>query len=263
MRLNHKTFPAYSLLESGNLHSLQIDNMFKEDYAKTIDDLVGFTKAIATTYSLVRNRYYLTNTFRDAISKAMPKIQEGNKHLKDLPTDCGIIFSDAGFTIYLSLPADKKLKFICYGFTRDTLTTMGYLTNDDKFGGIAASTLNNKPYNDKYHLADYINTVMMAVYFINKCEVETKILQPNEKYREGGNKHYNESKSDVKILDCRWFTELIRTTPFNVSGHFRRQAYGENFSKRKLKWINNFEKKGYHRKAGKGEPIKNEEADNS
>jgi hypothetical protein len=76
-------------------------------------------------------------------------------------------------------------------------------------------------------------------------------MKPNEKHKENGNKHYNESKSDIIVLDCKWFTDLIRSIPFHVNGHLRWQHCGEKFSKRKLIWVSDFEKQGYVRKATK------------
>jgi hypothetical protein len=78
-----------------------------------------------------------------------------------------------------------------------------------------------------------------------------RVIAPNKKDRTNGQKHYNESKSDITILDCRWFTELIRDTPFAVRGHLRWQVHGEKRGKRKLIWIDKFEKAGYHRKQSK------------
>lgn len=251
MRLNEKTYPAYATLESGKVYNLNIDAIFSGLYGKTFNDLMDFTTGINEVYKQVANRYYLTGTFVKAIETAMPKIAEKQKHYNELPSDCGIIFAEGGFTIYLSMPADKKLKFVAYGFSRDCLTTFGFVSNEGIMGGVAASVKDGKEYNDREHLFQYLNSVMMAVYFIHNCETEVKVLQPNEKHRENGNKHYNESKSNVKVLDCRWFTELIRDTPFHVKGHLRWQACGEKFKKRKLTWVADYEKKGYHRKAGK------------
>jgi hypothetical protein len=87
--------------------------------------------------------------------------------------------------------------------------------------------------------------------FMEQCEIETKVVESNKKYKTNGTKIYNDTKRSITFLDCRWFTELIRTAPFSVSGHLRWQPCGEGNKKRKLIWVESYEKKGYHRKATK------------
>ena len=53
------------------------------------------------------------------------------------------------------------------------------------------------------------------------------------------------------MLDSTWFTNIVRSEGFAVHGHFRMQACGPNHSQRKLTYINDFEKKGYTRRAKK------------
>lgn len=48
-------------------------------------------------------------------------------------------------------------------------------------------------------------------------------------------------------FDSKWYTELCNNNDFNVSGHFRLQPYGDG--SRRLIYINEFVKHGYHRKA--------------
>jgi hypothetical protein len=255
MRLNESTYPSYITLEKKDFARLKIDQMFGESLLDTNDKFYNFLTALQFTYSQVANKYYITNTFKEAILTAAPKISNDNKHHINIPTDCGIIFTDKGFTIYLSSPNDKKLKLLCFGFTRDTLTTYGYVDNDLNFGGIACSIKDGKPYNDVEGLTAYLDTTLLALYFIHNCEIDTKVIKPNEKYRNNGNKYFNESKSDITILDCRWFTDLIRDIPFKVKGHLRWQVHGEKRGKRKLIWISDYEKTGYVRQAQKTQTI--------
>ena len=256
MRLNKKTYPAFETLERGQYGSIQIDQMF-ESLFKGPNDFMEFIESIKFTFRQVNNKYYFTNTFKDAIRTAIPKITEKNKHINEIPTDCGMIFTDKGFTIYLSNPTDKRLKLLCFGFTKDTLTTYGIIDNDGNFGGLACNLRNGELYNDIDELNEYLNTTLISLYFIHNCDTEQKIVKPNEKHRENGNKHFNESKSDIIFLDCSWFTELIRDAPFHVKGHLRWQVHGEKNRKRKLIWINEFEKSGYQRRAKKDMVLEN------
>ena len=114
MRLNNKTYPAYHLLEKGDFYSIKIDQMFGDNLLKGSGDFLNFMKSLIFTYKQSNKKYYLTNTFKDAIYTATPKIHEGNKQYESVPSDCGIIFTDKGFSVYLSNPSDKKLKLLCW-----------------------------------------------------------------------------------------------------------------------------------------------------
>lgn len=256
MRVNSKTYSAFATLESGNLAWLKIDQMF-QPIIPTVEKTRDFISSIDFTYKQVNKKYYLTEPFKKAIVTAAPKIAGDDKHLKNIPTDCGILFTDAGFTLYLSNPTDKQLKLLCFGFTRDVLTTYGYIDNDFKFGGIGASIKDGKPFNDTRVVNDWLNSTLIALYFIHNCEVEQLIAKPNQKVKNNTSSLKNESKSTIIMLDCRWFTELIRDIPFHVKGHLRWQAHGEKYGKRKLIWVADYEKKGYVRKSQKEVHIQN------
>lgn len=256
MRLNKNTYPAYMLLEQGDTIHVPIDKLIidhvREAGENEISCLMQFSKAMDKMFKQAEKRYYITEPFKQAITAAYPKIKDGLKQFNDIPTDCGILFTNGGFTLYLSNPTDKKLKLIAYGFTRNALTTFAFLTTDNRFGGVACSlTPEGKPHSDDAFLQEYINGVLTAIYFIHNCETEQRVVKPKEKYRSGGEKHFNESNTPFVILDCKWFTELVRDTPFHVRGHLRWQAHGEGKRMRKLIWIDDFEKKGYHRRATK------------
>lgn len=56
-----------------------------------------------------------------------------------------------------------------------------------------------------------------------------------------------EAGLDYYLFDSKWYTEISNDESFLVSGHFRLQPYGDGT--RKLIWINEYTKNGYHRKA--------------
>jgi hypothetical protein len=254
MRLNSNTFPAYMLMEENRFELLQIDAVFGKSIFKSTEDFKDFILGIKHTFKQVHSKYYVTEPFKEAIVAAAPKILKDKKLFTDIPSDCGILFTPNGFNLYISNPTDKKLKLLCYGFTRDTLTTYGIIDNDFNFIGAA---FNNKEENELDFVANWLNGILLTIWFIKNCEIETKVLAPKEKYRHEGTKYFNESKSNIKILNCNWFTDLIRNIPFNVKGHFRWQPHGEKNSKRKLIWIQEFEKKGYFKKSQKEKSLHN------
>lgn len=100
------------------------------------------------------------------------------------------------------------------------------------------------------NLRDYINMVLDYLCLRQWAEIEIAEIKTTQK------KEVKEKKK-VKIIiedgisyftfDSKWFTEICNNNEFIVSGHFRLQPYGDG--SRRLIWINEFIKHGYHRKA--------------
>ena len=87
---------------------------------------------------------------------------------------------------------------------------------------------------------------------ILKAQVEIKELAPNSKTNDIKCKYVNDTKSIIKHLDCTWYTTLVKSDGFNVSGHLRWQPKKVNGEwKKELIWIEDFKKNGYTRKASK------------
>ena len=54
---------------------------------------------------------------------------------------------------------------------------------------------------------------------------------------------------DIEIIDITYFTRLIRTGEFGVSGHFRVQYFGTGNNEAKIIFIDSYKKNGYSRGA--------------
>lgn len=234
MRLNENTYPSYINLEKGDFFQMKIDVMFGDKYIPTPAHLENFISTIALLYKNVEGRYYLTEPFKEAIMQSADKLKDKLFDLDEATS--GILFTKEGFTIYSWNPFSPN-PMTAYGFTRDILTTYGTMDSQGNIRGVACSVKNGEPYDDQQGLTHWMLTILLAINFIKYCEIEVKVLKPKEKYRSNGQKYFNESKSDVQILDCKWFTELIRDVPFRVRGHFRWQFHGEGRKGRKLIWI--------------------------
>jgi hypothetical protein len=97
-----------------------------------------------------------------------------------------------------------------------------------------------------------LSAILSAELFINFAEVETKVMKPNTQIWDDKMVraiYNNKTRNDITVIDSTWYTNLISSGAFKVRGHFRLQPCGPNNSKRKLTWINEFEKEGYNRKA--------------
>lgn len=77
-----------------------------------------------------------------------------------------------------------------------------------------------------------------------KCGKSTRSKILNDKLR-------NNIPFDIKIMDSTWFTTICRNEGFKVRGHFRLQPKKNDKGEwiKELIYINEFEKKGYHRLA--------------
>lgn len=93
--------------------------------------------------------------------------------------------------------------------------------------------------------------LITLLLFIKYCDIETKVVNAKRKEVFKGEKYVNETDCNIQIMDCSWFTEIIHNEAFNVSGHFRWQPYGPGSTQRRLQYIPEYTKQGYHRKARK------------
>ena len=100
------------------------------------------------------------------------------------------------------------------------------------------------------NLRDYIDMVLDYLCLRQWAEVQLGKVTTSVKkeIKQGKNTHtVTESGLDYYLFDSKWYTEISNNKDFQVSGHFRLQPYGDG--SRKLIWINEFTKHGYHRKA--------------
>lgn len=98
------------------------------------------------------------------------------------------------------------------------------------------------------NLRDYIDMVLDYLCLRQWAEIEiAEIKTQQKKSLKGKNKTSVQDGISYFIFDSKWFTEVCNNNEFVVSGHFRLQPYGDG--SRRLIWINEFKKNGYHRKA--------------
>lgn len=98
------------------------------------------------------------------------------------------------------------------------------------------------------NLRDYIDMVLDYLCLRQWAEIEISEIQTKQKKNTKGKK-ISPIQNGISyfVFDSKWFTEICNNNEFIVSGHFRLQPYGDGT--KKLIWINEFKKHGYHRKA--------------
>ena len=100
------------------------------------------------------------------------------------------------------------------------------------------------------NLRDYIDMVLDYLCLRQWAEVQLRKVSSTIKKEIKKNKKkqtITESGLDFYLFDSKWYTEICNNESFQVSGHFRLQPDGDGT--KKLIWINEYTKNGYHRKA--------------
>ena len=257
MRLNSTTYPAYMKLQERDTLHLEIDeHMYTYFGSKKLMHILVFAQKCFD--SVGDNIYYLTDTFNDAIIKNEKKLLSlfkghGEIKPKSVFRTC-LIIHRLGFIMHRFYESDMGIFTEVFFFNKKSMIGYGMIphhpqtTHPDTWGMVSTDDYSSVK---SLFQGLYMNYIMILA-FMENCETDIITLMPNKKSRINGNKYYNEEgKSNVKILDCRWFREICIDSPFAVKGHLRWQPVGEGRIKKRLIWVDAFEKKGYHRKATK------------
>lgn len=220
------------------------------------------------------NFEYYANDFNKEIIKISPAFADAGKEamfkLTDLYTDIikndisdfsvngTFIIKDRIYTIsYNTKKGSDDNEMALYVFTRDSIPLLFYIDSDSRnirqfgwFSKALAHTNNN----DKDVLQNMIGQNIIRLItldmFRKYANVETKILQPNIKIKDGKDKYLNETKLNITYMDSKWFTTLVQSNSFKVKGHFRLQPKKkDNQWTKELIWISDFKKDGYTSKA--------------
>jgi hypothetical protein len=202
-------------------------------YVVDRDDLKKYSQAdIETVRDLVHGNnlevVYFTNPIKDLVLKNYQKIVETASDAEFSGRYC-FLFKD-GVSVYFD--ASSKI-----------IERKPYLGG--RVATFGADVLAS--FNDQNDLC-----IAIAFYLFYKyADVETVVLDKiQRKQKIFGVKYFNETQSVVKIIDSAWARNIIQTEGFNVRGHFAFRWIGEGRRRKRLVWINEFQKEGYNRKAG-------------
>ena len=99
-------------------------------------------------------------------------------------------------------------------------------------------------------IADYNKSIFVIQLLTYLCfgDITEIFLKPKTNKKIGSTRFVNNSKLSITFCDSLW-KQRINVDGFKVRGHFRLQPIGEGRLKRKLIWIEEFKKTGYHRRA--------------
>lgn len=231
-----------------------IDNRIDSDRENAIKEL-SFIKGNC------RNLVVLSKTFVNTMDKSYMKFTQFHMDiLEELDNENGIVRS----------PYFVEGCYVVYSIKNGCMTLWVFQDSIDKYLSIPTYYICVSP-KDKIkgadhkldcmilplldncmevNLRDYIDMVLDYLCLRQWAEVELgKVTTSVKKEIRKKNKTrtVTESGLDYYLFDSKWYTEISNNESFQVSGHFRLQPYGDGT--RRLIWINEFTKHGYHRKA--------------
>lgn len=179
-------------------------------------------------------KYLVADSFYSGVLRAKDRLR-ASKGLSDLDGEVGKMLLGEDLYVY-SIGDAKAGDYIMAKVSSNVAVAcfLGYGTKGVEDEDIALNS-------SFQHFDDLLNILLFKKY----ADIETVFVPAGETKDLNEARYKNQSKEDITVLDCRWFTNIVRTEGFAVSGHFRLQPHGEQRSKRKLVWINEFQKDGY------------------
>jgi len=247
-------------LDNRNLPQ-SIINWCKNNDSVIDSDRENAIKELSFVKGNCRNLVVFSKSFIDTMDKSYMKFTQFHMDiLKELNNENGIVRS----------PYFAEGSYVVYRIKNGCLTLWVFQEQLDKYLSIPTYYICTSP-KDKIkgeghqldcmflplvdrcfesNLQDYINMVLDYLCLREWAEVELKKF-PTTVKKEIKNNKIIQTVSDSGLcyykFDSKWYTEICNDESFQVSGHFRLQPYGDG--SRRLIWINEFTKNGYHRKA--------------
>jgi len=188
-------------------------------------------------------------SFSKNVINTLKHLKAGKFSRKDLvldsiPEALVIILNDKMFVIYQTLMessviTSEELYYVYSISTNISEESMGAgLIGLNPIVNMKGSTISDEDY-------DLLTSALVYLFY---GTITTKVCKPKIKYKINNYVSLvNPLKTDLHYVDTLW-KQRINTEGFPVRGHFRLQPYKNN--KRKLIWIEAYQKKGYTRKAG-------------
>lgn len=238
-----------------------IINWYKKFDSEVISDRENAVRELSQIKGNCRNLVVFSKTFVENMDKSYMKFTQFHMDiLEELDNENGIVRS----------PFFVEGCYVVYRVKNGCLTLWVFHDCIDKYLSIPTYYICTSP-KDKIkgnghqldcmivplldnimeaNLRDYIDMVLDYLCLRLWAEVQLKKVSTTVKIDVKKNKRtqtVTESGLDYYMFDSKWYTEISNDESFQVSGHFRLQPYGDG--SRRLIWINEFTKNGYHRKA--------------
>ena len=255
MLYSYKAFPILKAIANSdslltNHHLQTSENVFKL-FAKYDSIYVDF-------FNNIRHHpdfqiYYIASP----VLEMLTNLDEGNSLWKlrdNLKPGAGtFLYKDGLQVMYHIEKNNSEVSINFFGVLKNTVTccmNCGWLLGSD----IEEVYFTQQPYyfpeSPSANDIEVILRVTVAVcMFRDFAELETLLISGKGGKRKGtlGNEKHTvkDFPGKIIVINSNWAATIISEKGFGVKGHFRFQPYGPERSKRKLIWINSFEKSGY------------------
>lgn len=196
---------------------------------------------VATFHKLVLKgykfqKYLVASSFYAGVLKAKDRLRSV-KGLLDLEDESG--FMVLGDSLYMYLIENESSGNYIMAKIENNVAVASF---------IGGNLSNNEDWEHNSAFQEF-DDLLNVLLFKKYAETETIFVPAGETQILNDSRYKNQTKTDITVLDCRWFTNIVRTEGFAVSGHFRLQPHGESRAQRKLIWIDEFQKNGYTHQA--------------
>jgi len=238
---------------SKDLHGLLVLDRDSEELEGTID-AEGYSKV----NRIIEKMYLLSAEFKKVASVSSAFVDAAVKARKQLipliikDIDAGNLLDFSGT---LLCGNGAYLYRICYAESKADIIEVFQFHKDGCLYGYSSANGSYNYFRDKSEADDWMESkvffILLVLYFKKYAQVEIVESKARTKIHAHGCKYLNETDLDIEYLDSKWFTTLVNSKGFKVGGHFRLQPKKkEGEWTKELIWIEDFEKKGYNRKAG-------------
>ena len=253
MKISNRNYPILEKLYKGSLGEIPVH-----------EDDIMFFENIGTKLNYVwkhYRKYFLENinvistSFHQSSNKAYYKlIHLWNdiivNDISDFIVNGTYVVGDYVYMIhYYTKQGTESQNIALFVFDKLGMPVCFYIDNSNGIQGwIRKSEKTNST--DKNEIQSYLWSRLAQPIIFNMfksyAEIETKTIFAETKQKDGVNKYVNDTKLNLTFLDSKWFTNIVKSEGFSVSGHFRLQPKKKNGEwTKELIWINEFNKTGY------------------
>ena len=273
MRFNIKSFPILDNIKNGNniARNMQLPAVDYKEALKRKEYLersVIFKGLLPLLRNGTAKVQYITEPIRrlvDGLDDIDMRVGKKLWRARDIvQTSSGMfLLPDKGFYAYMvyNNKDEQKVRFCSMQGIDKYITAVEQ--GSWPYGGVEGALYvqegnfdNTAESFENYRYGYCTQMIIQFLMFLQTVDIETKIIdgrpgKGQRKTKAAGKKMFNELPFTLEIIDSTFYQRIVRTEGFKVSTHLRWQPYGPGLSKKKLILIDEFEKKGYTRRAKK------------
>lgn len=263
MRINEKTYPAIQAMISGEAERyipLLAEDALVEFREKKITPRREINAIASNTthfrQEFLKSMFFVSKSFEAAADRARPSLTAIYNSTDRLEISGTYIFPESvAFMFLVSICGKSSINVFCV-YSKGGKALLYYFlhpNNDNEPHVWVSKALKSENVNigSDLEISRYLaSRIVLIELFRRHADVNSVVVEPKKKKSIGNENLLNETALPVTYLDCRWFTNIIRSNGFAVRGHFRLQPKKiDGEWTKELIWINDFEKHGYHSKA--------------